>query len=90
MPKKQTLNPETLKHSAKVLLDARMNTGMSQRDLSMRMGITQPLISAWEHGKSIPSLHHLVSLEISLGLGTGDLIMPIAYPNHHGDLAQPV
>lgn len=85
MPKKQTLSPETLKHSATVILSARMNAGVSQRDLSVRMGITQPLISAWEHGKSVPSLHHLVAIETSLGLSTGELIMPIAYPAHHGD-----
>lgn len=85
MPKKQTLSPDTLKHSATVILSARMNAGVSQRDLSVRMGITQPLISAWEHGKSVPSLHHLVAIETSLGLSTGELIMPIAYPAHHGD-----
>jgi transcriptional regulator with XRE-family HTH domain len=53
------------------------------------MGITQPLISAWEHGKSVPSLHHLVAIETSLGLSTGELIMPIAYPAHHGDTPTP-
>jgi transcriptional regulator with XRE-family HTH domain len=86
MPKKKTLSPEILNYSATAILSARISAGVSQRDLSVRMGITQPLISAWEHGKSVPSLHHLVAIETSLGLSTGELIMPIAYPTHHGDL----
>jgi transcriptional regulator with XRE-family HTH domain len=89
MPKKQTLEPAIIQNCAKTLRDARITMGISQRELSTLVGITQPLISAWEHGKSVPSLHHLVAIEEALSLSTGALIMPIAYPDHHGNISAP-
>jgi len=79
MPKKQEVPAEQLKQCATVLLAARMNAGISQRELSKRIGVTQPLVSSWEHGKSIPSLHQLVAIEQSLLLAQGELILSIAY-----------
>jgi len=79
MPKKKTLEPATMKHSATTLRNARLGTNVSQRELSKRIGVTQPLVSSWEHGKSIPSLHQLVAIEQSLLLAQGELILGIAY-----------
>lgn len=79
MPKKQETPAELLNHAATVLLGARMNSGVSQRELSRRINVTQPLISSWEKGKAIPTINHIVAIEKSLGAEAGTLLMAIAY-----------
>lgn len=79
MPKKQEVSPEQLKQCATVLLTARMNAGISQRELSKRINVTQPLISSWEQGKTLPSINHLVAIETAVGAPQGSVILAIAY-----------
>ena len=85
MPKKQDLPAEVLKHSATVLLGARMNAGISQRELSKRINVTQPLISSWEQGKAIPTINHIVAIEKSLGADQGSLLNAIAFGDEMKD-----
>lgn len=82
MPKKQEVPAEQLKQSATVLLGARMNAGISQRELSKRINVTQPLVSSWEQGKTLPSVNHLVAIEKATGSTQGAIIMAIAYWQH--------
>lgn len=79
MPKKQETPAHILKHSATVLLGARMSSGISQRELSRRINVTQPLISSWEQGKALPTITHIVSIEQSLAVESGTLLLAIAY-----------
>jgi transcriptional regulator with XRE-family HTH domain len=79
MPKKQETPQHMLKHSAVVLVGARMIAGVSQRELSRRINVTQPLISSWEQGKALPTVPHIVAIEKSLGAESGTLLMAIAY-----------
>lgn len=79
MPRKQQASDQQLKHSAKVLINARTTSGISQRELSSRINVTQPLVSSWEKGKTIPSLHHIVAIETALNAEQGSLLLAIAY-----------
>lgn len=79
MPKKQEVPAEQLKQCATVLLGARMNAGISQRELSKRINVTQPLVSSWEQGKTLPAVNHLVAIEQATGADKGSLILKIAY-----------
>lgn len=82
MPKKQEIPAEQLKQCATVLLGARMNAGISQRELSKRINVTQPLVSSWEQGKTLPSVNHLVAIEQATSSAQGSIIMAIAYWQH--------
>lgn len=79
MPKKQEVPAEQLKQCATVLLGARMNAGISQRELSKRINVTQPLVSSWEQGKTLPAVNHLVAIEQATGADKGSVIMAVAY-----------
>lgn len=79
MPKKQEVPAELLKRSAAVLLAARMTSGISQREVSKRIKVTQPLISSWEQGKSVPTIAHIVEIESALQVASGSLLLAIAY-----------
>ena len=81
MPKKQEIPTELLNQSAAVLLAARLTAGVSQREVSKRINVTQPLISSWEKGKTIPTINHIVAIEQALQLQAGSLLMAIAYGN---------
>ena len=79
MPKKQDTPPEQLKQCATVLLATRMTAGISQRELSKRINVTQPLVSSWEQGKTIPSITHLVAIESAVNAPKGSVILAVAY-----------
>lgn len=79
MPKKQEVPAEQLKQCATVLLTARMTAGISQRELSKRINVTQPLVSSWEQGKTLPAINYLAAIEQATGSAQGSLIIPIAY-----------
>lgn len=79
MPKKQIATQDDMKKIAATLFAARTTAGISQRELSKRLNVTQPLISAWEQGRSIPSLHHIVAIEAALELDKTSLLYVIAY-----------
>jgi hypothetical protein len=79
MPKKQTMTEAQSNHIAATILGARSAAGISQRELSRRLNVTQPLISAWEQGKSVPSLTHIVAIESALDITKTELLYAIAY-----------
>lgn len=44
----------------------RLKQGMAQADLAKRLGVYQPLISAWETGRYRPSPHNIPRLTEAL------------------------
>jgi transcriptional regulator with XRE-family HTH domain len=69
-------------HGAAVLTRARKRAGLTQAELARRAGTSQPVISAYEHGRRDPSIETLrrlvraagAELELGIGLrGTRDL-----------------
>lgn len=79
MPKKHEINSEHIKHAAATILAARMTAGISQRELSRRVTVTQPLISSWEKAKAMPSLPYIIQIEQALNMPQGELLNAIAY-----------
>ena len=79
MPKKHPMTEAQTAHIAATILGARTAAGISQRELSRRLNVTQPLISAWEQGKSVPSLTHIVAVEAALEIPKTELLFAIAY-----------
>jgi transcriptional regulator with XRE-family HTH domain len=62
-------------HGAAVLSRARKRAGLTQAELARRAGTSQPVISAYEHGRRDPSIETLRRLvraagaELELGIG---------------------
>ena len=62
-------------HGATVLTRARKRAGLTQAELARRAGTSQPVISAYEHGRRDPSIETLRRLvraagaELELGIG---------------------
>jgi transcriptional regulator with XRE-family HTH domain len=52
----------------RILLDARRDVGISQRQLAIRTGIAAPAISRIENGHESPSFERFASLMAALGL----------------------
>jgi transcriptional regulator with XRE-family HTH domain len=52
---------------ATALRERRRGNGLSQQDLAARLNISQPSISQWEGGKSVPSADQLKKIESILG-----------------------
>jgi uncharacterized protein len=50
-----------------LLLDARHRAGLSQAELARRAGVSQPVISAYEHGRREPALPMLTKLVEATG-----------------------
>src|SRR5208283_4576012 len=46
---------------------ARINSGLSQKELAVKLGLTQPMISIWELGKSKPDRAQMDAIESILG-----------------------
>lgn len=57
----------------------RESKAMSQLALAKMIGVSQPLISAWERGKVAPSVEDLVNIEQVLELDRGHLLLQVAY-----------
>ena len=47
---------------------------MTQEELAYELGITQPVLSSWENGKSIPSLITLLHICELAGEEMGDIL----------------
>lgn len=62
-------------HGAAILTRARKRAGLTQAELARRAGTSQPVISAYEHGRRDPSIETLRRLlraagaELELGIG---------------------
>jgi transcriptional regulator with XRE-family HTH domain len=48
--------------------------GISQAELARRVGVQQPTVWEWLHGKSRPRAKHLVVLSEKTGLSVDDLL----------------
>lgn len=73
-------NRETIRKAAShVIRKHREGGSMSQLALANSLGISQPLVSAWECGKIAPSVEDLVGIEQVLGLAKGTVILEVAY-----------
>lgn len=65
-------------HGSTLIASARRRAGLTQAQLARRAGTSQPVISAYEHGRRDPSIETLRRLvgatgaELTLGLTTGD------------------
>ena len=62
------LLPESSEDIFQVLIDARIDCGMTQRELADRTGMTQGDISKIEHGNANPSVKTLQRLADGLGM----------------------
>ncbi|MCI6157009.1 helix-turn-helix domain-containing protein [Peptoniphilaceae bacterium SGI.137] len=62
------LLPEASEDIFQALMDARIDCGMTQRELADRIGMTQGDISKIEHGNANPSVKTLQRLADGLGM----------------------
>lgn len=63
--------PETL---GSVIRAARKTKRLSQGDLGDQLGVSQPSVSAWEAGRSLPTIQLLVALARVLDLDASRLL----------------
>ncbi len=54
----------------KNIREARIRTGLSQGELADKVGVSQPLVSMWERGKSTPSEKQQKALQAVLDFGS--------------------
>lgn len=52
----------------------RESVNMSQKELSITMRVSQPTISDWENGKTIPSIKNMVRLAEIFGITVDELM----------------
>jgi DNA-binding transcriptional regulator YiaG len=57
---------------------ARRARGLSQHQVAQVLGLTQPSVSAWEQGKSLPAVGVLSPLSRLLGLDPAELLEMVA------------
>jgi transcriptional regulator with XRE-family HTH domain len=73
-------NRDQIRQSAATAIKkSREQSGISQIALARTLGVSQPLVSAWERAKVAPSLEDLVAIESALSLNRGSLILDVAY-----------
>jgi transcriptional regulator with XRE-family HTH domain len=65
-------------NAAGVIKGHRVKTRVSQQALASQIGVSQPLVSAWECGKIAPSVEDLINIEEALGIDRGTLYFEIA------------
>ncbi|MBF6613262.1 MAG: helix-turn-helix transcriptional regulator [Chloroflexi bacterium] len=53
-------------HTAQAIRTARIERGLTQGDLGMRLGVSQGTISFWENGTEAPTVEHLIVLALEL------------------------
>lgn len=53
---------------------ARMFSGMNQKQLSLKIGVSQKKISLWETGSVIPSIEDLVDLADAMEISLDELV----------------
>ncbi len=75
---------------AKIIQDVRRRQGLTQAELARRAGTSQPVVSAYEHGRRDPTyatLRKLVEaggerLELAAVPATSDLAKPVDFEEH--------
>lgn len=63
----------------RVLQAARMDAGLSQRDLARKLGVSYSAVSQWEMGSTAPRQAKVRELERALNLEDGDLGQHLGY-----------
>lgn len=58
---------------AAIINDALQASELNQSDLARAVGVTQPTVSRWRSGKSLPDRAHFEAIESALGLDPGTL-----------------
>ncbi|MGI9005746.1 MAG: helix-turn-helix domain-containing protein [Streptosporangiaceae bacterium] len=67
---------------AERLRDARMRSGLSARQLAVKVGCSASLISQIERGKAAPSVSRLYAIAMALGISMDSLFPDIAPTGH--------
>ncbi len=67
MPKRSA-TPAELKHLGRWLLEARTRQGLTQKELALRAGVSQPRLSGIEKGEMLPTLPQLIRLARALAV----------------------
>ena len=57
-----------------IVKELRENAGMQQKDFAIRIGVSQPTISEWEHQKKDPSGDRLVKIAELFGITTLEVL----------------
>ena len=63
-----------VKKSGKVISQVRKKKGLTQKQLAIKLGISDKTISKWEVGKGMPELSLMVPLCEILGITTDELL----------------
>ena len=63
-----------VKKSGKVISQVRKRKGLTQKQLAIKLGISDKTISKWEVGKGMPELSLMVPLCEILGITTDELL----------------
>jgi len=79
------ITEEQKQHAGQVIKSCRKNFKINQNELAQRLSVSQPLVSLWEKGKIVPSLHDLVAIEKALNYAEGEILLHIAYPKQNTD-----
>ncbi len=58
----------------KKIADARHNSGLTQKDLADRVGVTAQAVSKWERGSSCPDISILDEIADTLGVSVSALL----------------
>ena len=58
------------------IAERRRAAGMTQEDLSARLGVDRSAVALWETGARTPGTERLPALAEALGCGIGDLFRP--------------
>ncbi len=58
----------------KRIADARHDTGLTQKDLAEKVGVTAQAVSKWERGSSCPDISILDEIADTLGVSVSSLL----------------
>lgn len=68
-----------------LVLSARLKAGLTQRELADRLGVTQPVVAAYESGRRQPTIPTLMRIVSAAGF---DLRMSLAPHDDHDDVLE--
>lgn len=57
-----------------IVRELRESRGMQQKEFAMKIGVSQPTVSEWEHGKKDPSGDRLVKIAELFGITTLEVL----------------